>query len=164
MGFNIQLMNNQEELNKISKNPSVVMTLSGNLREESSIIDPVIIIEYDGTLTNVNYMYIPEFHRYYFITQINSIRTKLWRICGHCDVLKTYAQGILGCDCVVARNENKYNLFLNDSYFKVYSNPRIQILNFPQKFSGFSYVLAMKGCQYVPVTSNEENRNAEESS
>lgn len=149
MAFNIQLMNNQEELNKISKNPATVMTLSGALREESSIIDPVIIIEYNGTLTNVNYMYIPEFHRYYFITKIDSVRTNLWRVCGHCDVLKTYAQGILGCDCVVARNQNKFNLYLNDDYFKVYSNPRVQVLNFPQKFSGESYVLVMKGCQYI---------------
>ena len=149
MSFNIQLMNNQEELNKISKNPSTVMTLSGALREESSIIDPVIMIEYNGTLTNVNYMYIPEFHRYYFITKIDSVRTNLWRVCGHCDVLKTYAQGILGCDCVFARNQNKFNLYLNDDYFKVYSNPRVQVLNFPQKFSGESYVLVMKGCQYI---------------
>ena len=152
MSFSIQLMNNQEELNKINKNPSGVMTLTGELREESSIIDPVIIIEYDGTLTNVNYMYIPEFHRYYFITQINSVRTKLWRVCGHCDVLKTYAQGILGCDCVVARNQNNFNLYLNDAYFKVYSNPRVQILNFPQKFSGESYVLVMKGAQFVNLS------------
>lgn len=149
MSFNIQLMNNQEELNKINKTPTSVMTLSGVLREESSIIDPVIIIEYSGTLTNVNYMYIPEFHRYYFITQINSVRTGLWRVCAHCDVLKTYAQGILGCDCVVARNQSNYNLLLNDAYFKVYSNPRVQIANFPNKFTGESYVLVMKGCQYI---------------
>ena len=149
MGFTITLMNNQEELNKIKKHPSSVLTVVGNLREESSIIDPVIIIEYDGALTGVNYMHIPTFNRYYFITQINSVRTGLWRVCAHCDVLKTYSEGILGCDCVVARNQNNYNLLLNDSYFKVYSNPRVQIANFPSKFEGESYVLVMKGCQYV---------------
>ena len=148
MSFNIQLMNNQEELNKISKSPSVVMTLTGTLREETSIVDPVITIEYSGTLTNVNYAYIPEFNRYYFITQIESVRTGLWRIYCHCDVLKTYAQAILGTPCVVARNENRYNLYLNDVYFKVYSNPRYEVINFPNKFSGDSYVLVMKGCQY----------------
>ena len=153
MSFNIQLMNNQEELNKINKNPSTVMTLSGELREESSIINPIIIIEYAGTLTNVNYMYIPEFHRYYFITQIDSVRTGLWRVCAHCDVLKTYAQGILGCDCVVARNQNNFNLYLNDAYFKVYSNPRVQVANFPNKFTGESFVLVMKGAQFVNLNS-----------
>lgn len=145
--FAINLMNNQEELNKINKNPTSVMTLYGNLRDETSIIDPEILIEYNGTLTNVNYMYIGAFHRYYFINEIESVRTGLWRIKAHCDVLKTYAQGILGCDCVVARNENNFNLYLNDSYFKTYSNPRVQVANFPNKFTGETYVLVMKGCQ-----------------
>ena len=147
--FAINLMNNQEELNKINKNPSSVISLFGNLREETSIIDPIIVVEYNGTLTNVNYMYIGTFHRYYFITKIESVRTGLWRIYAHCDVLKTYAQGILGCNCVVARNENNFNLLLNDAYFKVYSNPRVQIANFPGKFTGESYVLVMKGAQFV---------------
>lgn len=148
-GFDIVLMNNQEELNKISKTPVSVLTLTGTLREETDIVNPQINIEYSGTLTNVNYMYIAEFNRYYFITKIESVRTGLWRIYAHCDVLKTYSQAILGTKCVVARNENRYNLYLNDSYFKVQSNPRLQVINFPQTFSGFSYVLVMKGCQYV---------------
>ena len=149
MAFNITFMNNQEELNKITKRPSSVTTLSGHLREETDIVNPVINIEYRGTLTNVNYMWIPEFHRYYFITKIESVRTGLWRVYGHCDVLKTYAEAILGTPCVVARNEKQYNLMLNDSYFKVYANPRLQVVNFPNKFSGYSYVLVMKGCRFI---------------
>lgn len=149
MSFPIELMNNQQELNKISKSPSTVMTLIGTLREETDIVDPQINIEYSGTLTNTNYMYIEEFHRYYFITKIESIRTGLWRVYAHCDVLKTYSQAILGTECVVARSQNLYNLFLNDSAFKVYSNPRLQIAKFPNKFSGESYILAIKGAQAV---------------
>ncbi|MBO7733556.1 MAG: hypothetical protein J6S67_13410 [Methanobrevibacter sp.] len=151
MSFSIVLMNNQQELNRISKTPSTVMTLTGELREETSIVNPEIIVEYNGTLTNVNYMYISTFHRYYFINNIESIRTGLWKIYAHCDVLKTYAQAILGCDCVVARNQNEYNLMLNDAYFKVYSNPRLQVINFPNKFTGESNVLVMKGCQFISV-------------
>lgn len=149
MSFSIVFMNNQQELNKISKSPSTVMTLTGTLREETDIVDPQINIEYSGTLTNTNYMYIEEFHRYYFITKIESIRTGLWRVYAHCDVLKTYSQAILGTECVVARSQNLYNLFLNDSAFKVYSNPRLQIAKFPNKFSGESYILAIKGAQAV---------------
>lgn len=148
MAFDIVMMNNQEELNKITKSPSTVMTLTGTLRDETDIVDPVIIIEYAGTLTNCNYMYISEFSRYYFITKIESVRTNLWRVYAHCDVLKTYAEAILGTPAVVARSETRYNLMLNDSFFKVYSNPRLQIANFPNKFNGESYVLVMNGCQY----------------
>lgn len=148
MSFNVVLMYNREELNKISKSPSTVMTLTGSLREETDLVDPEINVEYNGTLTNVNYMYIQEFHRYYFITKIESIRTNLWRIHAHCDVLKTYAEGILATQAVVARSESRYNLYLNDAMFKVYSNPRLQCINFPNKFTGESYVLVMNGANY----------------
>ena len=75
MAFSIVLMNNQDELNKIKKNPAPVRTLTGNLRDGTSIVDPEILIEYDGALTDCNYMYISTFHRYYFITNIESVRT-----------------------------------------------------------------------------------------
>lgn len=149
MSFSISLMNNRDPLNKISKSPSTVMTLTGTLRDEADIVNPVILIEYDGTLVNCNYMHIATLNRYYFITKIESVRTGLWRVYGHCDVLKTYSSAILGTECVVARSESDYNLYLNDSCFKVYSNPRLSVINFPQKFSGKSYVLVMKGAQNV---------------
>lgn len=149
MAFAIDFMNNQQELNKISKTPATVRTLSGTLREQTDIVDPQINVEFNGTLTDTNYMYIAEFHRYYFITKIESVRTGLWRVYAHCDVLKTYANAILGTECVVARSESAYNLFLNDAAFKVYSNPRLQIAKFPNKFSGESYILAIKGAQAV---------------
>lgn len=148
MSFDIQLMNNQEELNKISKTPTLVRTLTGSLRDEADIVDPEILIEFDGTLTDCNYMYIPTLSRYYFIHKIECVRTKLWRISAHCDVLKTYANAILNTEAVVARSESRYNLYLNDSMFKVYSNPRLQIANFPNKFTGESYVLVMNGAKY----------------
>lgn len=151
MSFSIQLMNNTDELNKITKSPGTVMTLQGTLRDEASIVDPVILVEYDGALTGVNYMHIPTFNRYYFINDIVSVRNKLWRIHAHCDVLKTYSEGILGTPAVVARNENTYNLLLDDSMFKVESDPLLQICKFPQKFTGQSYLLIMNGCQYGDV-------------
>lgn len=148
MSFTIDLMNNTEELNKISKNPTLVRSLTGTLRDEADIVDPEILIEFDGTLVDCNYMYISQLRRYYFITKIDAVRTKLWRITAHCDVLKTYSEAILGTECVVARSESRYNLYLNDSMFKVYANPRLQCANFPNKFTGESYVLVMNGANY----------------
>lgn len=152
MNFDIGLYNNTQELNKISKTPTLVRTLTGEFREETDIVNPEILIEYDGTLTDVNYMYIQQLSRWYFITGIESVRTKLWRIYAHCDVLKTYSEAILGTEAVIARSESLYNLLINDSMFKVYSNPRLQIANFPSKFSGESYVLVMNGAHYTTPT------------
>lgn len=148
MAFDIVLMNNQEELNKISKSPTTVRTLTGTLREETDIVDPEINVEFNGALTDCNYMYIAALNRYYFITKIESVRNGVWRIYAHCDVLKTYSNAILNTEAVVARSESRYNLYLNDSMFKVYSNPRLQIAKFPNKFEGESYVLVMNGAKY----------------
>ena len=57
----IQLCVSREPANKVGKNIGVVSTLSGTLRESSSIIDPVITIEADPT--GFNYLYIPDFNR-----------------------------------------------------------------------------------------------------
>lgn len=148
MAFDIGLYNNTDELNKIQKSPTLVMTLTGTLRDETDIVDPVILIEYNGTLTNVNYMRIQTLNRWYFITKIESVRTGLWRVHAHCDVLYTYAEGILSHEAVVARNEYRWNLNINDAMFKVYSNPRLQIAKFANKFIGESYVLVMNGARY----------------
>lgn len=152
MAFDIVLMNNTEELNKITKNPITVRTISGTLREQTDLVDPEINIEYDGALTDVNYMYIAEFHRYYFITKIESVVNKIWRIYAHCDVLKTYSEGILNTEAVVARSETRYNLYLNDAMFKVTTKPRLQIAKFPEKFTGESFILVMNGASYTTPT------------
>ena len=147
MSFTIDLMYNGDEYNKIDKSPVSRLALEGTLKEETSIVDPVIMIGYDGTLNNVNYAHIAEFNRWYFITDIKSVRTGLWRVSLHCDVLKTYAQGILGSTGVIARQENEWNMYLDDGFFKCYQNPMVVNKVFPNGFTTQSFVLAMMGSQ-----------------
>ena len=95
MSFTINFMKNSDEVNKINKSPETITTLTGTLKKETSIVNPVMLIEYDGTFTNCNYAYIEFFSRYYYITDIKNIREKLWEVYMHCDVLKTFSEGIL---------------------------------------------------------------------
>lgn len=158
MSFNIVLMQNKDELNKIRKNPITISTLNGTLKSETDLIDPVILIERSSVPTNVNYLRIAEFNRYYFITDIRSIRNNLWEITCHCDVLYTYAQDIVSHKAIIARQENDWNLYLDDGVsFKVYSNPRVQQKNFPSGFTGSSYVLIMVGANYEEPESNNDS-------
>lgn len=149
MSFAIELMYNGDEYNKINKNPASRLTVQGTLKEETSIVDPVVLIEYDGTLNNVNYARISEFNRWYFITDISSVRTGLWRVAMHCDVLKTYSEAILGSSGVIARQENDFNLYLNDPSFKAYQYSNIVTKVFPYGFNSQAFVLAFSGQQEV---------------
>ena len=106
------------EKNKVNKSRNLTMpyTIEGTLRAESSVIDPVIMIKKDNpTVSMYNYIYIPDFKRYYFITNITSIRTDLWEISMHVDVLYTWASYIRTNQAVIDKSQNSnYNWYLND--------------------------------------------------
>ena len=115
----IYLYNMIDELNVINKTLSSQLELDCTLRDSCNILDPSIFIRKtnaDGgsAIPSYNYAYIPEFNRYYFITDITSVNNQLWRIDMHVDVLMSYKDIILQQEVYVLRNENEYNKWLPD--------------------------------------------------
>lgn len=146
MAFQVLLQTNNSEKNKLDKDLATISTISGTLKNETSIVDPVILIEVDLTnLINCNYMTIPSFGRSYFVTNIRSIRRNLVEVSAHVDVLSSFASQIRNNAAIVRRQENRWNLYLNDGVFKVYQNPMVLTREFPSGFSTFEFVLAVAG-------------------
>lgn len=146
MSFSIQLMRNNSQVNKVGKDLTSLLSVTGTLREETSIIDPVIVIECNlSNMTRCNYMYIAEFDRYYFVNNIRSITKDLVEFTCHVDVLETYKNEIRKNSAIVKRQQNNWNLYLNDGTFKVYQNPMVVTKAFPSGFNGFEFVLAVAG-------------------
>ena len=142
----LEIYQNNSRDNKRAKNITLIASMSGTLRDGSSIIDPVIKIQ--GSLPyNANYFYIPEFHRYYFVTDCVAIRNSIYELHGHCDVLSSAGGGLNSCVGIVRRQENNWNLYLDDGVFKAYSNPDVVQKAFPSGFStsNMCYVLAVAG-------------------
>lgn len=131
--MDIMIYNNTSEKVKVGKTLTNVRDISGELKEACDIINPVIIISGEN-LSSYNYLYIPIFNRYYFITDIKVIRNNLWEISCHCDVLETYKDEIKSQKAIVARQENEYNLYLNDPEWKVYTNKQVLTRTFPSGF------------------------------
>ena len=77
--MNIVLCENKSEKNKINKSLTSGVTLSGNLRNESNVVNPTIIVNIDNP-TIYNYAFIQVFNRYYFITDYISLRTGIWQL------------------------------------------------------------------------------------
>lgn len=140
----IKLFNNTSPANYVTKQLTEVTTLSGNLLEPSSIIEPTIVIERNSPV-GFNYFQIPDFNRYYFLTGVSSDSRNLVSIAGHCDVLMSYANQIKASDAIVRRNEYLFNLYLDDGIFKAYQNTKHKQIMFPNEFNDFSYVLALAG-------------------
>lgn len=145
--MNVQIQQTTSEKNRIGKSISTLYTASGALREGTSIINPVIRISGANipSLKNANYMHIPDFNRYYFITDIKSIRNGLIEISGHVDVLQTYAEQIRNNTAIIKRNANSWNLYIEDGLFKTYANPHIFTKLFPSGFKNPSFVLSVAG-------------------
>lgn len=144
----ITLMQNESEPEKIGKSLATIATLTGSFKSETSIIDPVILISgavSTPALVQSNYMYIPDFMRYYFIRNIRSIRTTLWEISAHVDVLETYKEPIKAQTAVIRRQENRFNLYLDDGIFRVYQNPSVITKKFPQGFTDQAFILSVAG-------------------
>ncbi len=79
------------------------------------------------------------------MTDIKSVNNNLWEITARVDVLSTYAIQIRAQTAVIKRQENSWNLYLDDPQFKVYQNPNIVVKNFPNGFSTQNFVLAVAG-------------------
>ena len=143
----IHLYNNASYKNKVDKTLNNEISKSGTLRQETSIVNPSIIME--GNIEDYalyNYMYIPKFKRYYFITNIKTLRNNMIEISGHTDVLMSFKDTILNETAIVGRQYNDYSMYLQDNYFKTYAYDIIITREFPNSFSGqLEYVLAVAG-------------------
>lgn len=101
--------------NALDKTYTSSVSLSGNLKDDTSVVDPVILVNASlTTLATCNYMYIASFGRYYWITDVISKGADLVEVHGHCDVLKTYASKIRGCTGYVSRTGSGNDLITDD--------------------------------------------------
>ena len=143
----IKLYVNRSDKNHMDKKITQMgADLSGTLREDCSITDPVIKISHISgfNIASCNYAYIPEFGRYYYINDIVCVG-KLYELHMHVDVLMSFRSQIRANSAVVSRQEKKYNLYLQDGVFKTYANPHYEIKKFPGGFSGYHFVFSVAG-------------------
>ena len=142
----IDLYNCGDENNKIIKSDLTdIIQLTGTFRGEVSVMNPLVQIETSTNISGYNYAYISDFGRYYFITDIKAVRNGLWQLSLKVDVLMTYHTEILALSAVIRRNENLFNLYLNDNQYQTLNYSRIQTKLFPNGFGDWNFVLTTVG-------------------
>lgn len=128
--------NTSSEKNCMNKSISGGYTLQGSFREECSVSDPVFIIESDLTFTSYNYVYIPEFSRYYYIVNIVSKRTKLWELHLHVDVLMSFKKYLNSSRILLVESElTGASNYLNSSSWVSEVRRTTSVMSFPNGFS-----------------------------
>lgn len=106
--------------NRMTKYLTGELSLEGTLRESSNVVNPSILIEKDvDDLTDYNYVYIPEFNRYYFITEMQSFRNGFTIVSLSVDVLFSFKDDILNNVAIIdkAQQIDYSNLYYDDGSF-----------------------------------------------
>ena len=145
----ITFYNTPSEPIKLDKELNSASAKTGSLRNQSSVINPIIMVE-TPSMIGYNYAYIPEFNRYYFINDAVIVKNNLWEVSMHVDVLMSNRVQLQRLSAVIARNEKEYNLYLDDPMFKVYNYPVVQTVPFPNSFTANSeLVLVVAGGEII---------------
>lgn len=145
MAFTISLYKTASENNRVVKTLTSGKEMSGELRNQTSVLNPSIMIESADNISTYNYAYIPEFGRYYYISDITSVRTSCWIISLRCDVLMSYSAQIKALRPIIEREEVGQSSGLIDSDMPININKKVQKYYFPKGFT--------KDIQYVLTTS-----------
>lgn len=151
----IYLMKCSDDRKRIMKTPSNVLlndaSISMHLKEPTSIISPVLTLsksKIGDQWASVNYAYIPEFGRYYFVDKIECLTHDQLELSLTVDVLYTYRSQLLSTSFEIARSQK-----INSKYYvdteKALINRRVVTYEIfgsvPQSTTGKKYMLTVAG-------------------
>ena len=84
--------------------------------QNASVTTPQIILRVNSSdLAGVNYMYIPDFGRYYWVTDVTFMTGGRAVVSGTVDVLMTYAAGIRGLRVNIDRAQGQTENYIPDT-------------------------------------------------
>ena len=89
----------------MNKDLTLIATFDIQMRDTQNVSAPILILgEIAGVdLKTVNYAYIDEFKRYYFIRTITVGQNNIYTLTMECDVIETYREDILNSSALISR-------------------------------------------------------------
>ena len=123
----IDLLKTKDENSKLNKTTQEIARVSGTIIDGCSILTPSVRIRNVVGIRDCNYVYIPSLKRYYFLENLFFDSNTSTVLALKVDVLMSHKTEILNTEQIVTRQENNYNLYLNDTMYKVYNKDRITL-------------------------------------
>ena len=147
------LYKNTSDNRVISKNITLIKEVSIELKSNVDFISPTIFLQTFDGCEDVNYLYIEEFKRYYFVNNINHLTGG--RISLNCsvDVLMSNKNDILALSCIIDKQESISSSFsdkyIDDGSFVTECRTFNSIINFPNGFNdNAEFILITAGRSY----------------
>lgn len=121
----LQLYNNKSQPNKVYKSKTLIDTLYGDVKENVNIENPSFTVPHFSGFNSVNYAYIPELGRYYFVN-VEVLVGGLIKLTMKSDVISTFWGSFRGSPCIARRSSSAPDYRLVDN--RVISLPKPEIL------------------------------------
>lgn len=149
---NIRFYTNLSEPNAVEKNATLLYETTFNSKHENNMLSPMFemtitdVNTFNNILKYCNYCFIEQYGRSYFCT-VEVVRTNVLRFTCNVDALNSWRRYIMGLACIIERNEQRYNLDINDGVLKTYQFDQISEYEFPNKnaLNHAELVLAVAG-------------------
>ena len=144
----LSLYNLSSMPNVVIKAKTLIETLEGDLKENVNREKVVVTIPYTSAYARINYAYIPEFERYYFVS-VDCINGERLRLTMHSDGLSSFWDRYKYSPCIAKRSSSNYNSAIRDDMIAFKPEPVIIRRKTSSKFtpssSGGCYILTMSG-------------------
>ena len=139
----ILLYNCADDANHIPKHMTLLDTITGSLREESSLENPTIRIQ--ASAYDFNYVFIPDNNRYYYVIDIVSVRTGIVDIVLKVDVLQSFYKQFMYSPMICSRSDSTYNKFITDNRRKYEQRQEHEFVNIGRFSDDFDIILVGLG-------------------
>lgn len=113
--------------------PAGGTNLSITLKGDCSIINPMLVISGIADPTQYNYCYVPQFQRYYFISNWTWV-AGLWQASCICDVLASYRTEIGASTDYIVRSSARYDGRIMDTMYPATTVPNVRKTPFETGF------------------------------
>lgn len=115
----------------IRKTYTEIATTTATPYGNISIMAPTFVLRReDIELQGVNYVYVPDWARYYFVKNARIQSGDIWILDCAIDVLQSYATAILQSPAVCVANETVGANMVNDPNFPIYPDPDQTVYEF----------------------------------
>ena len=146
MSVRVNLYFNRSDKRVVDKNLELRAEKDIELKGDVDVANPTLILTGDvSDYAAYNYMSIGKFGRNYFLDPPRALPGGLVEISGHVDILTTCRLQLWSSYAIVERNEEFYNLYLNDGTFQACANDKVVTKQFSAGFSTPEYVMILAG-------------------
>ena len=147
MSYTCTLYTNSSNPNVINKSISSLGDFSCDFKNMIDVETPEVYVAAGSAYDQANYMYIPEFGRYYYCKARAGVGNTITFEC-ESDPLMSFKDAILASPAVIARNPWHFDLYIPDPKLPVEARTASAIIKFPNTTlfnNNDSYILTTIG-------------------